>query len=1456
MGKIYYVFFNKLIVKDISITSASDSKLLDSLSCNFGYSDTLASIDKLSVNIDVPQLFKGNIQLNKIVVDGGVFNLQSEENRRTNLDRIFNLQKKSEKDTVPSKLNLLAERFKIRDFRFTLKNHSRYNNKGAHIINFADLDVKDINVDLKDVHLKSDTLYACINNIEGEDKSGTAIVNLSGNARICGTEVYVSDFYLQDKFSVINSEYFYMRYNSAKDFSEFTQKVEMGLNMKDSYLNFQTIGKFAPALLNSHLAFYMEGAISGPVRDLRSDNLIVTSESGNSFLNLSAKLIGLPQSDNTMAFVEVFRSSTTFEDIASIVASINDTPINKKLSALSPGGKFSYKGSLTGLLDDFVIDGYISSNEGDADVDLLFRNERGYGSRFKGSVSLFNVDIGNIIMQESLGEITANSTLNVIFKRGGGMDMDVDTVNIENLRFNGYSYKNIVGKGTFYDNKLTAHLLTDDPNLKFKFDGMVAFRDNFINGNEYDFIADLSYANLSALNFDISNNISEIKFKADVDLLNTDENITSGAVEISNFQYKSDNGVYNANSVLLKMLNSSNVHTTTLQAPFANLKYSGPVPIDKFIRKFCNLALSSKVENLFNADSTVVYDRGIYNFALETFNTTQLFKVVYPGFYIEDSTKVNIFIDRDDNLKGELLSGRLALKSNYLKGLDMNIVASSDSSSTVDLFSENIHLAGLSMDNTTIKVLAKDNVVDAGFVFHNDTTERNSAHIATNVVFDDDKKIYVKVKDGSDLNLEGERWLFTPSLIAISDTSIKVDNFKIVNNTQEFSLNGNVSKYNSDTLTFGLKNFNVGIFNFFLSKSFDIQGYFSGSGIISDLYRAPKAFFNIEGTDVSVYQNKVGSLKLMSRWNDWDKELNLFLKSSLDNKITLNANGFYKPEDRYLNLVASLEDLSVGYFEPFLSDVISRSSGSMSGELKLSGPLDQLTLVGEDCFFNNFNFKLNYTQVPYTVNGPFELNERGIFFKNLPVYDRFGSRGTMNGKFGYNYFRDLHLDTKINFTNLECLHTVEKDNEYFYGNAFATGSVNLRGPLENIHIGIDVVSNRNTTIHIPLMNSATASQTNLLTFVEPDVYVKVDPYESLLNATANVAKGSTKLSVNIDAQVTQDAEIMIEIDKSVGDVIKARGNGVINMAINPSKDIFDLIGDYHVSSGSYKFVLGGIASRDFVLQPGGTINFNGDISNTTLNLDAIYNTKASINALIADTSSVATRRNVNCIIGMQGKMMNPELNFKIDIPDLDPTTKIRVESAFNTQGKIQKQFMALLVSGSFIPDDQSGIANNTSLLYSNASELLSNQISNIFHQLGIPLDLGLEYQPGEKGTTDIFDVAVSTQLFNNRVSINGNIGNDPYANSSKEVIGNIDVEIKLDNSGSLLLDLFSHAEDRYSTFSDAENSQRSGIGIVYQKEFNTFKSLLRGKSKAQKAYEKQQREKRRALKRDKKRLEN
>ena len=252
-----------------------------------------------------------------------------------------------------------------------------------------------------------------------------------------------------------------------------------------------------------------------------------------------------------------------------------------------------------------------------------------------------------------------------------------------------------------------------------------------------------------------------------------------------------------------------------------------------------------------------------------------------------------------------------------------------------------------------------------------------------------------------------------------------------------------------------------------------------------------------------------------------------------------------------------------------------------------------------------------------------------------------------------------------------------------------------------------------------------------------------------------------------------------------------------------------------------------IASKNFTIESGSSIKFNGDIMDSDLDIDARYQTKTSLANLIADSTATSYRRNVICGLKVSDKLRNPQLAFSIDIPDLDPSSKSQVESALSTDDKVQKQFVALLVTNSFLPTDQSGIFNNTNdILMSNMMEIMSGQLSNILQRLQIPLDLGFKYAPGEGGN-DLFDVAVSTKLFNDRVSVNGVIGNRQYApnGNNRDVVGDLDVEIKLDNAGQVRLNLFSHSADKFSNYLDY--SQRNGVGVSYQREFNTFLGLVR-----------------------------
>ncbi|MFB0973798.1 MAG: translocation/assembly module TamB domain-containing protein, partial [Bacteroidales bacterium] len=347
---------------------------------------------------------------------------------------------------------------------------------------------------------------------------------------------------------------------------------------------------------------------------------------------------------------------------------------------------------------------------------------------------------------------------------------------------------------------------------------------------------------------------------------------------------------------------------------------------------------------------------------------------------------------------------------------------------------------------------------------------------------------------------------------------------------------------------------------------------------------------------------------------------------------------------------------------------------------------------------------------------------------------------------------------------------------------------------------------------------------SLLTFINSSKVNETDfAFDSLMHASKPV-KNTGSLEIKVDAMATPGALVMLELNTTSGDAAKVRGSGNVIVDIDTGKDLFDIKGLYTVSEGEYRLNVANIASKNLTIDEGGTFEMFGDIMQSELNLTAKYKTKAPIGVLIGDTTSVSTRRNINCGIAATGKLINPELKFSIDIPDLDPTTKGKVESALNTDDKVMKQFITLLVTGGFIPNEQSGIMDNTKMLYSNASEMLANSLNSVFRQLDIPIDLGFTYQPGYN-QKDIFDVALSTTLFNNRVTVSGSVGNKQYSTGNGNLAGDIDVEIKLDKNGRIRLSLFSHSADQYTNYLD--QTQRNGAGIVWQEEFDTFDELYR-----------------------------
>jgi hypothetical protein len=404
------------------------------------------------------------------------------------------------------------------------------------------------------------------------------------------------------------------------------------------------------------------------------------------------------------------------------------------------------------------------------------------------------------------------------------------------------------------------------------------------------------------------------------------------------------------------------------------------------------------------------------------------------------------------------------------------------------------------------------------------------------------------------------------------------------------------------------------------------------------------------------------------------------------------------------------------------------------------------------------------------------------------------------------------------------LNTTHTDNSQFYGTAFASGLVLIKGPPSNIIMDINAKTEKDTRLFIPLSNPEEITEYNFVNMITPY-------QENAENNSDNKYKVDLRgIQLNFDLEVTPDAEVQMIFDPTVGDILKGKGSGDLKMQIN-TLGKFNMYGNYTVEEGEYLFTLLNVINRKFTIEYGGTVVWNGDPLDAVINLKAIYRTKASLSELLPQSSDQsASKTTVDCLILMTGKLMSPNIQYDIYLPNAEESTREKVKNAINTSDELNKQFSSLLVLNSFMPNESGkALGFGSSSPYGNAagvnaSEFLSNQLSHWLSQISSDVDFNFNYRTDRKLKSDEVEVAMSTQLLNDRLTIYGNLGvpTNAAAQTSSKFVGDVDIDYKITKSGKLRIKAFNHSnEGQISLLSP----YTQGFGLVYKEEFNTFGEL-------------------------------
>ena len=1432
--RIHFKPFSNLVLKNDIIID--EKPFLDEADSTCVHVDTLFKAGYIIADFSLSSLKDHEgIHLDEVEVKNAEMNLVLEDHptrdaQTNNLTRLFKLdqikkKKKSDKEIFKIK------RVKVQDFTFVMKNYSKRKTKyyGGGI-NWNNLEVNGIQLSASNLRFKGGVMSGNLSRLSFQEKSGYVCNSITGSARVGNGLTHITDFKLEDPWSVIRMPEGKLIYESVKDFSDYIHKVVMDVQIGTSLVDFTSISYFAPQLEGNKLRVNAyQGHYHGTVDDYTVTDLKVAMEGGGFSGTVSGRMTGIPDVMSTTIKGELKECHLTTKGLSTFVTYwMKDGQLD--LSDMARNESFSIYGTVDGTLNNMIVQSRIGSSIGSASgkdirIDDILMNDRPI--RLSGKISTHGLDAGRIIGTDLIGRTTLDLDAEASFgDKESPLNAKVRSLNIESMHLYGYDYSNISGEAVISDQYVDGRLTCDDPNLNLMTHGRYGISRNNLD-TKYDFVLLVGDADLNKINIDRRGK-SKTRFKLTADFTKTPSSDIFGDIAVENLWLENSGGAYNIGNISLNSINRANTtYKMDLSSSFAKGTLTGTAPVTEFIKDVLGVTLKRELPSIFK-DPHHDWKGNRYKMDFQFTNPQDILAWALPGLFLAEGTTLEVGLNDRGRFNASIKSQRIAFVKQYLKDVELTINNNDDMVSG-SLTGSELKVATLKLSDNTLTFIAEDDHVGIGYGYNNSgELENRGEFIIHGDLHRGESGLDMTVKLlPSTVYLHSREWRIRPSHMTLNRDGITSSDVRFVSNGQSISLHGGTSQSKADTLNLNLEQFDLSIVNPIFKTNLGIRGTASGKVQLTSPLPDKGILVDIVSDSTYFANQEVGRLNIMSEWDEMFNRFNISALTEIDGRKALDAQAKFTPKTRNLEAVADLDRVPVGYLQPLMNGVFSDLGGYVSGRLSAEGPVNDLSWESEGTRLDDGTLKVDFTNVPYFAEGTFRFTDSGLFFDDIRGRDRYNGTAAITGGISWNNkFRDIYYDIAIKCNEIEGINLNDKQNEYFYGNVFGSGNVTFKGPDSDMVMDVDATTAKTGTFHVPISYTSVSGRSNLLKFTEIQVEEEVDQYYVLLENMEKMKKSKeepSKFTTNMKINALPDVEAVIWIDKTSGHMLSGNGSGTIQMFMD--EDTFDITGDYNINSGNYKFVAYGIVSRDFQIQDGSSISFQGDIFDSTLDIDALYKTKASIGTLIGDTTSVSNRRTVECKIKITDKMLNPRLQFGIEIPEIDPMIKSRVESALSTEDKVQKQFLSLLLSNSFLPDEQSGIVNNSTMLYSNVSEVMASQVNNILEKLNIPVDVGLNYQPNEKGN-DVFDVDVSTQMFNNRISVNGSVGNKQYSeNAQTDVVGDLDIEIKMTKSGRFRLNLFSHSADSYTNYLD--NSQRNGIGLTIQTEFNSLRQFLK-----------------------------
>jgi hypothetical protein len=659
-----------------------------------------------------------------------------------------------------------------------------------------------------------------------------------------------------------------------------------------------------------------------------------------------------------------------------------------------------------------------------------------------------------------------------------------------------------------------------------------------------------------------------------------------------------------------------------------------------------------------------------------------------------------------------------------------------------------------------------------------------------------------------------------------------------------------------------------------------VAGTLNGQALALSLGKPRQAFTADAALSSFVYNKSVlGDVNLKAT-NPQPDRYNVDVRLTNKQGTDVQAVGYYQATPASpIQFAINVNRFDLSMAEPFSAGQLRESSGGITGNLTVSGTVNQPRIGGTLTTTADAGFTVTQLGAPYRLpSQAVAFDDQGIRFDSFTVLDSLGNKAVLEGRvLTRNYVDDYRFNLIATTDKFVAVQSTARDNELFYGKLIVDSETTIRGnlTLPVINTRAVIADGSNLTVVTPNDEAGLVETDGIIEFVDLSA-----PLDTMLARKVALDSAQTASGFDITARVTvtDDTPFTIIIDPISGDNLQVRAKGTLNTAIDPSGTI-TLTGRLDVASGSYNLSLYDLASRKFDIGPGSSIIWSGDPYNAQLNVAAIYNVKAAPAELlssqgVADETLSAVGRNqlpFQVYLNVTGELLKPVIGFDIKLPE-ETRSELRgpIEARLaqlrqpSEASELNKQVFSLLVLNRFLADDpfkSSGGNMVAEQLRGSASQVLTQQLNNLtgsyLSNLGVELGVNsyADYSSGAEKTRTDLNVAVRRQLFNDRLTVRlgtdlplggGNQGSQGQNQSGISAFaGDVSVEYNVLANGRIRLRAF-----RSNAYGDIDGQYvRTGASLIFQRDYRDLADLFKGIDKEVKEEVKQNRRRQR---RDKK----